>query len=266
VGYKPAIEMLTEIMNAQIIVPSREDVIIVKMAQRYVNSFITEGIRLKEIQDALPTENTLVQVMQSLDNIITTPDPSNYMYSEKLFARLEKGQIYRAARLRTEAINEFNLAYAFANSEDQPYVEKWRCLTETEHKIITHQLSIDKADEYLSQCGGSSNSLRLSSQAETSTQENSSRPTEIFESEMHFNIYPNPANNELFVAYKLAEETSQAEFKIMNIEGNTLQSVQLTNDKTMITINNLELPSGVYYYHIIADGKIIKTEKLIIMR
>ncbi len=73
-------------------------------------------------------------------------------------------------------------------------------------------------------------------------------------------IFPNPFSNSFIVELN-TESTSPIKFKLKNISGQLIMSEYFTGKSFEITRNDIE--SGIYFYQIIDEGKIITTGKLV---
>lgn len=77
---------------------------------------------------------------------------------------------------------------------------------------------------------------------------------------------PNPSHREVHIAYKLPEGTKQGVIDLYNANGRKVKSFKVDNTFSYITLDNSELPSGVYYYNLIADGEISVTKKMVVIK
>ncbi|RMG86556.1 MAG: T9SS C-terminal target domain-containing protein [Bacteroidetes bacterium] len=79
---------------------------------------------------------------------------------------------------------------------------------------------------------------------------------------------PNPTQNEtVFYFRNLPETTENAEIRISDLNGKVLSSIILTAEKSgMVRWNAEKLGEGVYIYSLFADGKILKTNRLVIVK
>ena len=79
------------------------------------------------------------------------------------------------------------------------------------------------------------------------------------------NAYPNPATSSVNVSYDLSNlRTGSTRLVITNLVGSkvAVRPISGTSGKVSIDISNLD--SGIYFYSIEADGKIVSTKKLIV--
>jgi hypothetical protein len=79
-----------------------------------------------------------------------------------------------------------------------------------------------------------------------------------------FKIYPNPAKNEITIAYNLTGKLQQASFILYDVYGNVIESWNLPLSQTQINENISTLSAGFYLYCIMADNKPMQRGKLII--
>ncbi|MFD2731567.1 T9SS type A sorting domain-containing protein, partial [Pedobacter alpinus] len=77
----------------------------------------------------------------------------------------------------------------------------------------------------------------------------------------NFNIYPNPANNELNLEFQNYSNTR--EIKILNDKGDILISSQTKKGEKTLKLNTKDLKNGTYYLHI-TDGKETIKKQIII--
>lgn len=77
------------------------------------------------------------------------------------------------------------------------------------------------------------------------------------------NAYPNPATNTVNFDYKLSSN-SNATISIVNLLGSVVKRSDLNPASNKISIDVSDLPQGVYFYSIDIDGKVYKTQKLIV--
>jgi hypothetical protein len=92
--------------------------------------------------------------------------------------------------------------------------------------------------------------------------------TSVEESELNdlnFSIYPNPAYDQVTLTYFI-EPTDEAVIEIYNLLGDKVAIQTLDADATEQTFSVALLNSGVYLYKYSINGKIIKSDKLVIVK
>lgn len=75
-------------------------------------------------------------------------------------------------------------------------------------------------------------------------------------------IYPNPASDRATVSYQPG--TYDGEILVRNMIGKTVFQQKVTGGAGKMVINTTDLPDGIYFCSMLADGKVVKTMKLII--
>jgi type IX secretion system substrate protein len=76
--------------------------------------------------------------------------------------------------------------------------------------------------------------------------------------------YPNPANDQLNIDVDLKGIDSKVEVIISNLLGSTVKNIEASGRSGALTINVSDLDSGLYIYSVMVNGKIEKSNKLII--
>jgi hypothetical protein len=88
---------------------------------------------------------------------------------------------------------------------------------------------------------------------------------ELGKKERKIKLYPNPNNGNMQLDYSLNEgETGIV--KIMDVTGKLVATYVLEKDKANIAISEAALKNGVYFYQIIVNGEVIKSDKLVIIK
>lgn len=75
--------------------------------------------------------------------------------------------------------------------------------------------------------------------------------------------YPNPANNMLSIDCRIPDG-AKATLVLKNILGATVRELLLTSETDKVRMEVADLPEGIYFYVLSADGKNISTRKLMI--
>src|SRR5690606_10072531 len=74
-------------------------------------------------------------------------------------------------------------------------------------------------------------------------------------------VYPNPSSEDVNILLELENE-SIAQFIVYDYTGKTISTHQLSSGNNHIDVSQLQ--SSIYFYQIIIDGKVKKSDKLII--
>jgi hypothetical protein len=74
-------------------------------------------------------------------------------------------------------------------------------------------------------------------------------------------VYPNPFNNSTTIVLNGAAPIDKAEFRLYNLLGEEVASTTITNQETILETS--KLPSGIYFYQVMNNDKLIQSGKLI---
>lgn len=78
-------------------------------------------------------------------------------------------------------------------------------------------------------------------------------------------IYPNPASDFIKIKYQLPDKAKKAEIKVFDSTGKLQESFEITS-----TFDFIYLPksysNGLYYFQLLVDNQVLKTEKIIIQK
>ena len=85
------------------------------------------------------------------------------------------------------------------------------------------------------------------------------------ESASKVSVYPNPTNGEMTIKYFIPKN-EKAEFAIYDLAGKKITSYQLTGESNQIIISEKNLYAGIYFYNVISNGKIVKQDKIVIIK
>ncbi len=78
------------------------------------------------------------------------------------------------------------------------------------------------------------------------------------------NAYPNPAKEVVFVDYKLSGMVNDLSVQVTNMLGSRVKEIQLVELQGTARIGVAELPDGIYFYSLVADGKSVLTRKFVV--
>ncbi len=88
--------------------------------------------------------------------------------------------------------------------------------------------------------------------------------TELTENNLFISAaFPNPANQEFKVSFKLDENMQTATLEIFNAIGNQVKTIAVSSNSGVITIPMNDLRSGVYFYRLLSGGEVSKTQRVV---
>jgi hypothetical protein len=76
--------------------------------------------------------------------------------------------------------------------------------------------------------------------------------------------YPNPANTSTSVAYNLLPGTNDATIEMFDVLGSKVRKIELTEDNGEMKVQLSTIPSGLYFFNLVVDGKTLETRKLMV--
>ena len=79
--------------------------------------------------------------------------------------------------------------------------------------------------------------------------------------------FPNPFTDETTIHYEITSASTfrEAELKITNMLGQNMLVVPLSNRSDDVILAKNKFESGVYFYSVVIDGKILRTQKLVVL-
>jgi hypothetical protein len=81
-----------------------------------------------------------------------------------------------------------------------------------------------------------------------------------------FNIYPNPSDGNLLQLHYTLQANEKGKILVYDLSGKKLNEYLLPSNNSQLQITNPDLESGVYFYQIIINDRIMKSDKLIIIK
>jgi hypothetical protein len=75
---------------------------------------------------------------------------------------------------------------------------------------------------------------------------------------------PNPVSDKTIIAYELPKNRGNAQIIITDLLGKSIKTIQLHDYSGQIEILAQDLPNGTFVYSLIVNGKILKTNKMVI--
>jgi hypothetical protein len=78
------------------------------------------------------------------------------------------------------------------------------------------------------------------------------------------NVYPNPANDFADIDYAFTGNVNDAKILIYNVLLSSVGDYELNKNEKQLRVQTSDMPSGVYYYQLMLEGKKVATKKLIV--
>jgi hypothetical protein len=81
-------------------------------------------------------------------------------------------------------------------------------------------------------------------------------------------VYPNPANNSTTIQYSLPAGVGTAFCQVYSLSGTQVAVITLpaTQGKGQVQLNTGQMAAGMYFYALVADGKVLGTKQLAVAR
>jgi hypothetical protein len=86
-----------------------------------------------------------------------------------------------------------------------------------------------------------------------------------YSNNVFFDLYPNPSDGNLQLHYTL-QANEKGKMLVYDLSGKQLKEYLLPSNNSQLQITNSDLESGVYFYQIIINDRIMKSDKLIIIK
>ena len=77
---------------------------------------------------------------------------------------------------------------------------------------------------------------------------------------------PNPSKDQVKITFTLPDGIARAELEIYNTNGQKIKSYQVDNRFGFIMLDNSQLAAGVYQYRVLVDGRVVRFDKILVMR
>ena len=81
----------------------------------------------------------------------------------------------------------------------------------------------------------------------------------------HFSVFPNPNNGAMQMDYDLGTDNN-AVMNLFDVTGKLIRVYTLENSKGTMLMNEQSLHNGIYFYRILVGDKIIKNDKIVIIK
>jgi hypothetical protein len=258
-GYKHAVDLFHQVLKYPIPTPTEGDKFVANIAEREIIVSLMQSIENNQV---LVSDSTIApEVLKAIeiqdDKIAKAIIDDKYL--DKLYGKIEKALINYAAKRRLEALVILDDVLTFVQPSEFDYVTYIRCLIGNEQLLMTKQINQIEFLNAVSRC------IPPNRNIERSMSFGSNVEAQEEKDEYSISIFPNPASDQLFLEYDLAE-VSEAKFTIYDIAGKTLYEKVLKGGKQTEEIVGLALANGVYLYRIVSDNVILKQSKLTIIK
>ena len=84
------------------------------------------------------------------------------------------------------------------------------------------------------------------------------------EKNVGLNVYPNPVSTQLNISYSIEGSVNNARVDVYDVLGQKINTYKLNNNKGQLNIDVEHLNSGVYFYTIKVNEKMIRTERVMV--
>lgn len=78
------------------------------------------------------------------------------------------------------------------------------------------------------------------------------------------NIYPNPASEYAELDYNMLPAVRDAKVVFYDILGSQMHEFNLSKNERKLRVNTREMPTGLYFYQLVLDGKKVATKKMLV--
>ncbi len=79
-------------------------------------------------------------------------------------------------------------------------------------------------------------------------------------------LYPNPVSDRLSVYLRTAEPLRCGRLQVLDLSGRVLQTHAIEHDDTTYILSVASFPSGTYLLQLLDEGKVLKTEKFVVVK
>ncbi|MBL7935830.1 MAG: hypothetical protein JNM51_08505 [Bacteroidia bacterium] len=209
----------------------------------YVNNQNSNIGKFIDAQDALANNQRALAVSKN-NNIapVNTVQQKTKLVNELMF-KLNNDPYYTYSN--TELQDLFSMA-------DECSVKGWYV---TQSRNILNAISGYLRD-YADNCEDGKSKSRMAGEDENAT---------IIEPNRSFNLFPNPNNGSMIMFYDLGAD-KEAELNLYDVTGKLINNYVLQNGIGNLEINEAQLHNGIYFYRILVKGKIIHTNKVVIIK
>jgi len=80
------------------------------------------------------------------------------------------------------------------------------------------------------------------------------------------NVYPNPASNQISFDYAFPAEVRSAGIQLSNMLGQKVKFMEINPASQKVTLSVSDLNEGLYFYTLLINNQVAKTNKIILQR
>ena len=85
-----------------------------------------------------------------------------------------------------------------------------------------------------------------------------------YEDPFHLKLFPNPNDGNMTASYTL-KQNDKALFTIYDVMGKEMNDYKLNSSSDKLEIKDLHLKNGIYFYRVIVNDRVVKSDKIVIM-
>ena len=262
---KDRLDLLSEILHSNLRNLNYAEQWYVKHAYNKMKSDI--GKVKNDENDKLAVKNSINKMLKVIRKLTKEQTDNENSISPEIFMFIvdEANMLWYGGNY-DEAIDILKKAEPKLKDEDVCYFEELICKINLDREIFTSNFTgnIDKELENCEKCGGG-----LKSGSTTNgyiyEYENNQYNDEIM-NEISLSIIPNPVLQSSVISVLIPEDYNYSEVSIINITGTSVYSEQISSGNYEKTIINSELSEGIYLVVVKINGKVVATEKMLIVK
>lgn len=182
----------------------------------------------------------------------------NNLYSKRLyFLNLEHSTLYRLVGDLYTAIQKLNdLIPTLSDDEEIEYAQYWLCICETERDVLAGLIAPQDIESYVNSCDTTNKEKHM-------IFNNPDAFNSISTNDIVLTVIPNPVTSQSIINVELIDKSS-ATLEIIDNEGKTIKTFNLTEQKSTINVRSNDLPKGVYTVKVLTSDGLTKTTRMII--
>jgi hypothetical protein len=255
------VSQLYQVLTDNVGNPTKDEAYVVDYSYKKMNAEFAEGFITGELTSAQNNPNLSLPVLQMLevqDKRIEEAS-ANDDYYNLVFTGIEKAQTYRTAGRRDLALSILDNIITWVQPEESDRVSYWRCLINNEDQLLRGNLNLYDFEIAMNQCTAN---VYIDNRSMTIIKDDMESVESL---KPKTSLLPNPNNGNMTLSYSLAKNESGS-IIVYDIAGRFIVEYKLDNETNTMLIVNDELKNGIYLYNIIIDGKVISSDKIVIIK